>query len=141
MKKLQIRRPVLLLAGLVLLLQRDPLGLVRMALLASVLHEAGHVGVFLFYKHRWPALTISVRGIGMQLSGEWFTPCQQLWLAAAGPLANFVVSAAACLFLQYKASYAGYFFACANLCVGFFNLLPLGWLDGRRILQALRQGR
>lgn len=141
MKRLRVRHPVLLLAGLVLLLQRDPLGLVRMALLASVLHEGGHLAVFWLYKRRWPVLTVSMRGIGMELRGEWFTPAQQLWLAAAGPLANFTVSAAVCLLLQHKASYAGYFFACANLCVGLFNLLPLGRLDGRRILQALLQGR
>ncbi len=141
MKRLRVRRPVLLLAGLVLLLQRDSLGLMRMALLASVLHEAGHVAVFLLYKRRWPILCISVQGVGMELQGEWFSPAQQLWLATAGPLVNFMVSAAICLLLQYKASYAGYFFACANLCVGLFNLLPLGRLDGRRILQALWQGR
>lgn len=140
MKRLKISQPVLLLAGLVLLLLRDPLGLVRMALAASLLHEAGHVAVFRLYKGRWPVLRISARGIGMQLWGEWFTPSQQLWLAAAGPLANFLISGLVLLWLGHRASYAGYFFASTNLCVGLFNLLPLGPLDGRRIWQVLRQG-
>lgn len=141
MKQMKFRRPVLLLAGLVLLLHRDHLGLVRMALAASLLHELGHVAVFFLFKRRWPVLCISLRGIGMDLRGEWFSPVQQLWLAAAGPLVNFLLCAGVCLLLKRRASYAGYFFASVNLCVGLFNLLPFGQLDGKRILEALWQGR
>lgn len=141
MKHLRFRYPVLLLAGLVFILLRDHLGLIRMALAASLLHELGHVAVFRLYKRRWPVLCVSPHGIGMDLRGEWFSPTQQLWLAAAGPLANFLLCAGLCLWLGRRASYAGYFFASANLCVGLFNLLPFGELDGRRILEALWQGR
>lgn len=141
MKHLRIQHPALLLAALVLLLQRDHTGLVRMALAASVLHELGHIAVFRHYKKRWPVLRVSLRGIGMDLRGEWFSPSQQLRLAAAGPLVNFLLCAGLCLWMGHRASYAGYFFASTNLCVGLFNLIPLGELDGRRILQALWQGR
>lgn len=141
MRHLKFRFPVLLLAGLILLLHRDHLGLVRMALAASLVHELGHVAVFFLVKGRWPVLCVSPRGIGMDLRGEWFSPAQQLWLAAAGPLVNFLLCAGVCLWLGHRASYAGYFFASVNLCVGLFNLLPFGELDGRRIIEAVWQGR
>ena len=47
MRHLRVRRPVLLLAALWFALYRDHSGLVRVGLLAALLHECGHVAVWL----------------------------------------------------------------------------------------------
>lgn len=140
MKNLRARQPIVLLAGLILLLMSDHAGFVRMALGASLLHEGGHVLAYCAMARRLPVLRFSAGGIGLLLGGESFAAGQQLWLAAAGPLANFAICILLLLRLQAHASYWGYFFASANLCVGLFNLLPIAQLDGRRILQVLAKG-
>ena len=75
MRHLRLRQPVLLLAALWFVLYRNHSGLVRVGLLAALLHECGHVAA---------------------------------WLAMSKTLAT-----------------------------GLFNLLPLGDLDGRRMLQSV----
>ena len=47
MRRLRLRQPVLLLAVLWFVLYRDHSGLVRVGLLAALLHECGHVAVWL----------------------------------------------------------------------------------------------
>ena len=61
---------------------------------------------------------------------------QELWVLAAGPLANFIM-AALLLQLHRQASYALYFLAAVSLCTGVYNLMPFGVLDGARLLQRI----
>ncbi|MFQ9678706.1 MAG: M50 family metallopeptidase [Ruthenibacterium lactatiformans] len=63
-------------------------------------------------------------------------PAHELWVLAAGPLANFIM-AALLLQLHRQASYALYFLAAVSLCTGVYNLMPFGVLDGARLLQNL----
>ena len=137
MKRVQVRRPVQVLAVLIVLLWADHTGWIRMALAACCLHELGHVLVYRRCYGVWPELTVSLRGIALRMPAVPPPAGQLLVLACAGPGMNFAVSALVLLAMQKQASYGGYLFASANLCTGMFNLLPLGTLDGRRILQAL----
>ena len=91
MKHLRARRPVVLLAALALLLFYDHSGFYRISLAACLLHEGGHVLVWMFQRRRFPVLRFSLCGICMEWDGAFVTPAQELWLAAAGPLANFAV--------------------------------------------------
>ena len=84
-----------------------------------------------------PVLSFSVRGIGLDACAALLSRRQTFLLALAGPLTNFVLCAAVLCAMQLSASYWGYFFAAANLATGLFNLLPLGDLDGHRMLQCL----
>lgn len=137
MRHLRFQRPVLLLAALWFVLYRDHSGLVRVGLLAALLHECGHAAVWAALTRSLPVLRFSVRGIGLDASAARLTRRQTFLLALAGPLTNLVLCAAALARMQLRASYWGYFFAAANLAVGLFNLLPVGDLDGRRMLQSL----
>lgn len=139
MRKIIVSHPVLFLSGLIFVLLRDHSGLARMALAASLLHESGHVMAYWGFTHRFPVLQFSLSGIGLRLGGIHLCAYQRLWLAAAGPLTNLLVSSMLLVVLGARASYQGYFFASTNLCVGIFNLLPFGSLDGRQILQAMRE--
>lgn len=135
---LQIRQPLVLLPGLVLLLAFDATGVARLGLLCALLHEGGHVLAYRRLMGRWPPLELSPLGIRLRL--RWLLPAgQELLLAAAGPLTNLLLCVAAFLAMEYGLgySYRGYWFASANLLVGGANLLPLPGLDGARILACL----
>ena len=137
MRHLRVRRPVLFLAALWFVLYRDHTGLVRVGLLAALLHECGHVAAWLALTKSLPVLRCSVRGIGLDASAARLSRRGIFLLALAGPLTNLALCAVVLAGMQMKASYWGYFFAAANLATGLFNLLPLGDLDGRRMLQCL----
>ena len=137
MRHLRLRQPVLLLAALWFVLYRDHSGLVRVGLLAALLHECGHVAAWLAMTRTLPVLSFSLRGIGLDASAARLSRRQTFLLALAGPLTNLLMCAAALGRMQLAASYWGYFFAAANLATGLFNLLPLGDLDGRRMLQSV----
>ena len=59
MRHLRLRQPVLLLAALWFVLYRDHSGLVRVGLLAALLHECGHVAAWLAMPRTLPALSFS----------------------------------------------------------------------------------
>ena len=140
MRRVWVHRPLLLLTLLILLLLRDHSGLARTALLASVLHETGHVLAYWCLRRELPALSLSPCGIALRWqSGIGETPRRHLLVAAAGPAVNLLLCAGALTLMQVQASYWGYTFAGVNLCTGLFNLLPLGGLDGARILTAVRE--
>ncbi len=127
---------VLTLACLASGLLFDPNGFLRMVLVSSLLHESGHVLVYCLFRHRLPPLQFCAGGISM---GElYLLPAkQERILALAGPLANFIVAFFVYLLILRHAAYGLYFFMAINLCVGFYNLLPFGVLDGARILKSL----
>lgn len=138
MSWLRVRHPVLTLAALWCVLYFDASGVVRIGILAALLHECGHVIAWLFITRKKPILRLSLGGISMDTSSAFFTRKQIFVLACAGPLANLVAFGVSYGLMLQKASYWGYFFAAANLCLGLFNLIPVGSLDGRQMILAIR---
>ncbi len=134
---IQLSNPILFLTGLWVALYRDHMGIVRISILCSLLHELGHVMVWVFLKRSMPELVLSPIGIGLSIYDAHFSSRQELVLAAAGPLVNFVLAIISWGILSYHASYWGYFFMGANLLISLFNLLPVGCLDGKRIWKNL----
>ena len=135
MKRTSVQ-PVLLCACLAAGLLFDPLGFLRMALACAAVHESGHVLVYILCTHKWPKLRFSAAEITL-FGAHRLSRAQELWVLAAGPMANFILAAALLLRVQCRASYRLYFLAAVSLCTGLYNLLPFGVLDGARILQNL----
>ena len=132
--------PLPALFWLALLLALDGTGLVRLSLLCALLHESGHVAVYLVLFHRLPRLKVSPTGICLSLRGVLLPSQKALLLAAAGPLMNLLCCASAIFWMELVGySYRGYWFAAVNLLLGTVNLLPLPSLDGQRIVEALLQ--
>lgn len=129
-------QPVLLCACLAAGLLFDPMGFLRMTLVCAFVHESGHVLAYMLCAHKLPGLHFSAGGIGLS-GAEQLPRTQELWVLAAGPLANFIM--AALLFCSFtgRRSYALYFLAAVSLCTGVYNLMPFGVLDGARLLQNL----
>lgn len=114
----------------------DPVGFLRLTLLASVLHEAGHVIAYVICTKKTPPLKISVAGICLQntcmLSNK-----QDFFVTLSGPLTNLILALCLHFYIQYKASYGLYFFMAINICVAIYNLLPVGALDGARLISII----
>ena len=150
--RLRVKSPCLLLFFYTLLLAFDSTGVFRLGILCALLHECGHIAVFLLLEHRLPALEASLAGLCLSMRGVLLSPGRELLLAAAGPAVNLLFAGAmlavnllfAGAMLAWMDGTAGYsyfglWFACANLLVGGFNLLPVPGLDGWRIAGCLRQ--
>lgn len=129
-------QPIFLCACLAVGLLFDPMGFLRMALLCSVVHELGHVVAYWGATGRFPPLQLSVGGIALKKI-HFLSLRQESVVLMAGPAANFIFAAVLYGVAMHKASYGVYFLAAVSFCTGMYNLLPIGVLDGARLLQNL----
>ena len=124
------------LAVLALLYYLDDSGVTGWVLLGCFLHELGHWVAIRALGGRVVRLRLSWAGAELRLSSARpLSPRGTLLAALAGPGANLL---AAWVGTELSRRGAGlYFFAGLNLGLAAFNLLPAGWLDGGRVLEAL----
>ena len=125
----------MLLCFWLLLLRRDANGWLRMSLLASVLHELGHITVYRLLTGAWPELFLGFTGICMHTQGKAIPIKAELWITAAGPAVNLLL-AVGCRFWMcaFRTTVQGMGWMWCNLLLGLFNLLPLPPLDGWHLL-------
>lgn len=98
-----------------------------LALLACLLHEAGHI---LAMKFRVSLVTFSASGIKITpKTGETKSLAKEIFILLAGPSVNFL------LFLLFGEGE----FGAINLVLMIYNLLPINSLDGGRILKAFAE--
>ena len=90
---LVFRDPLLLCGALYLLLWSDASGFLRIGLCAAVLHEMGHIFVYLLLFRRFPVIEVTMTGFCMRTRGQALTRGQTLFLAAAGPGMNALLAA------------------------------------------------
>ncbi len=138
---LVFRDPLLLCGGLYLLLWFDASGFLRIGLCAAVLHEMGHIFVYLLLFHRLPVIEVTMTGFCMRARGLPLTRVQTFALAAAGPGTNALLAAVWALRLEQQATVRGSAFLAANLLTEAFNLLPIPPLDGAQMLNSLLCGK
>lgn len=133
---LRLRAPLTTLFLLAAALLFDTAGVLRWGLLASVLHEGGHLALWVLLTRTPPRLVVSPAGIRLSMRGASLRQSSVRCLAAAGPLTNLGLCAVTVAAMRWVCgyTYGGYWFASANLLVGAFNLLPLPGLDGARVL-------
>ena len=128
--------PTLAFAGLVLIPSELPLALPTVAALA--IHELGHVLAFSLCKEPAPRLSLAPAGLRLASARPLSHRAEGL-IALGGPLANLLL---ATLFFLLAIKCGGaheYLSVCAilQLSAGLWNLLPIGDLDGARILSSL----
>lgn len=136
---LRIKDPVLLCGAYYWILARDATGILRMGLLAAVLHECGHIAAWLALTRRPPQIEVSLIGLCLRWQQARLSGGRLVLLAMAGPAVNLALAGGTLLALQRQACFAGYEFACCNLLLGIFNLLPLPPLDGQYLWLFIRQ--
>lgn len=107
----------------------DGQGLLLPGVCAAAAHELGHWAAIRLSGGRVAQLRLTVAGAELQVVG-FMGYTRELLCAAAGPAVNLV--------LALGAAQLGLFaFSGLNLVMGLFNLLPLGMLDGGRILSCI----
>ena len=97
---------------------------------AAAVHELGHWAVLKALGARTLGLRIGVLGAVLAVDSRGLSYGQELAAVLAGPAANLLVAGAVLLAMQHRAGYTGYGFACCNLLLAGFNLLPVPPLDG-----------
>lgn len=118
----------------------DPMGFLRMTLLCSFWHEMGHGIMYWIFTKKMPVFSLQTGGAVLKNVNR-LSKWQEFWVICAGPFANFLLAALLYLWLQQRASFTGYFLVGINICIGFYNLLPLPVLDGGRICRLWMQNR
>ena len=108
----------------------DRQGIVPLALLSCTLHELGHLLVLLLLGVRVRRLSITAVGAEMEIDRS-LSYGGEVLAALAGPLVNLALALTFCRFSR------GWVFAGLNLVLCCFNLLPVGRLDGGRVLRCV----
>ena len=96
---------------------------------ACLCHETGHLVLLLIAKHVPQQLIFSGSGICIKQEGEPSIP-----VLAAGCAVNFILFIIFYFLLEQDSIYK-LMFAGSNLCRGIMNLLPIGELDGKKLLE------
>ena len=122
--------PALLCLALGVLFCADASGWLRLSLLASLLHEAGHILVYRLLTGRAPRIRVSALGMCLYAAGDGLPPGKTAVLAAAGPAANLLAAGGCFAAAGHSGAVLRLAFGTANLLIGGFNLLPVPPLDG-----------
>ena len=108
---------------------------------AAALHELGHILAVWQCGGSVRRLRLSLVGAELVLDGrERLSYWQEIWVAAAGPLANLVTGVLAAQLWRSDHGEGPLLFTGASLVLGCFNLLPLEALDGGQMLCAALSG-
>ncbi len=108
---------------------------VRFGLYAVLLHELGHIVVYIIMLRRLPPLLAGIGGLSIEL------PClsrgRSIVLLSSGVAMNLIAMICSWASGLVSPSYDGYFFMVANAAIALFNIVPLPFSDGGRLLSLL----
>jgi len=119
--------------------------LAALLLFASVaFHELAHSWVAQRYRLKIESITLFIFGGVAQLKGEPPHPRAEFWIAVAGPLSSFFLSALFFFLMMNteggpKALFS--YLTRLNLILGIFNLIPGFPMDGGRVLRSIIWGK
>jgi stage IV sporulation protein FB len=111
----------------------DRTGIILFGLLACILHELGHIIAFVIVDHIPELISFESSGIRLVKSQKTISYKQEIFVLIAGSGVNFIFAAVFGLINTKSAA----FFCGVHLILGAFNMLPIGTLDGGRIVKLL----
>ena len=111
-------------------------GKVLIMLACCVLHECGHIAAMLLCGCKPTCLTLYGAGIKLTPPKHINSFAKDAFILASGCAVNFLLAFASCI-VSGKLS----FFARTNLLLGGFNLLPVGFLDGGKLISLVLGGK
>lgn len=133
-KGVKVRFTFWFFAVVTVMLLIDKTGLSLMGLAACMLHELGHLLAFFLVGHTPKEISFEASGIRLVKTSSLLCYPKELLVLLAGSAANLVLSLA---FYRLLPTPGGMLFAAVHLVLGLFNLLPVGALDGGRIVKLL----
>ena len=135
-KGISVELSVLFFAAAVVWLSMDQSHTAALCLLASLIHELGHMGVMLYYGVKPKRICAGLFGVRIeQQDGISLSYRQQMVLSLAGPAVNLVVGMGLCILQGFGIA------AAVNLLLAGLNLLPIQALDGGQALYAFLASR
>ncbi len=135
--RIYIRHPFALSLCLLLAVFFDGTGIIGACIIAILLHECGHALFFVLLLHQKPVFHISFGGVALRWNASSAGAVKQTTILLAGPLVNGAAAAISFAICRQKLRLWLYLFGGVNFLLGAFNLLPLGFLDGGRLLELL----
>ena len=116
---------------LTLALLLDTSGVLFFSLLATLMHESGHLVLLRLWKRSVRQISFTPFGIQIEAEQSLVTGYrEELLIAAGGPAVNILLFLACWpIFLSCNVQVVG-LFAVANLVVGAINLMPISGMDG-----------
>ena len=117
-----------LAAALIYLL--DGQGIFTLAVISAAVHELGHYAALAIFGAKPYLLRLELTGAAMYFDESRLSYGRELVAALAGPTAGLLLAFAA-------AFWGAHALSGVSLILSVFNLLPIGGLDGGRVLSAL----
>ncbi len=105
---------------------------VRYGLYATVIHELGHIIVYILLLRKIPPLSAGM--IGLSIEQPQLRRGSSIVLLASRIGANLLTAGIFWICSIYSPSYDWYFMVVSNLAIAAFNAFPLPFSDGGRIL-------
>lgn len=113
----------------------DTSGTATLSLIASLTHEAGHLIAMLMCKSKLSCITFYGGGINIVSDIATLTFWKRLFIMLSGCFVNFLIFIIGTYFFSDNQKIM--IFAVVNLVICIFNLIPVGYFDGARILDIL----
>lgn len=134
--KVEITFPFVAFVSFVILL--DAPSNVLITVLSSMLHETGHLFTMISLGNNPEKVRFELTGINIIRNQEIaISTKNEILISLGGPLINAIMTAVCCIALPFYNNEKVLTFACINLILMTFNLLPIKKLDGGRILYFL----
>lgn len=113
--------------------------------LSVLIHELGHSYVAMHYKIKVRKITLFIFGGLAEITEEPKKASQEFWIAIAGPITSFILSALFYLIAlslkEIEPAFALFqYLALINFILAIFNLVPGFPLDGGRVFRAIVWG-
>ncbi len=133
--KLNIQIDFMFVAVVSIFLIVDKTGISTIALLACLIHELGHIVMFIAVGYTPQKLTFELTGIRLTKPIQELSRGKELLTQLAGSATNLLIFFLLINTIE-KISYLS-LFAVTHLVLGLFNLLPLKSFDGGKILEII----
>lgn len=120
-----------------LMLAADKDSMAFLSFLAALIHESGHILLYLLFDDMPSRLEFGIFGIRITQKNAVSLSCrQEIAVAAAGPIMNFMVALFLCIMIIFMHSDTNSLRMAAglNLLLGIVNFMPIEPLDGGKVL-------
>lgn len=102
--------------------------------LAVAVHEMGHLAALRLCGARCEKLYLQCVGFRADYNGAKLSYREEIFAAAAGPLASLFLAGAAAIIGEFAGMSGAFFVSGISLILFFYNILPLRPLDGGQIV-------
>ena len=137
-KEITVEITFMFIAFISFIISLDAPSNVFITVVSSMLHEMGHLIAMISLGNKPQKVRFEFTGINI-IRNQEMTICtkNEIMVSIGGPLMNALMTLFSCFLLSFYNNQKVLTFACVNLILMIFNLLPVKKLDGGRILYFL----